>query len=183
MEETRQYPAVITQSSYVQALIEADRQEIARVPKAVGPQDVANWCGSAPNVVSGVWVSARNGAATSQHCEFALQAYEDAPLFGNLASRDNGIAPSWGEAGNDHVEPCTKRGRQQQWYKDFWPLHSQRFWRLWLYRAARTVVHFWSLQIRPGFKRRRLSAHLTSQNRRGWAAGPARHTSKPAGDV
>ena len=75
-----------------------------------------------------------------QHCtQFVLEAFENKEFLSKLTSREVDIALSWGEGGKDHRKPCINRGRQEKWYKDSWPSRWQRLWRLWPYRAAKTV--------------------------------------------
>ncbi len=122
--------------------------------------------------------------APASHCfGICAVAYESTVPLPKLIACGHGAAPSWGDAGNDHADPCTARGRQQEWYKDFWPLHLQRLWRWWLYRAAWTVRHYRLHRTRPAFRQAKSTAALTSHPCRGWAAGPIRSTSLIRGDV
>lgn len=116
-------------------------------------------------------------ALASHYCDFVSEPYENKRFLPKLIAREYGFAPSWGEGGNDRSDPCTKRGRQQKWYKDFWPLQSQRLWRLWPCRAVRTVLHYRLLRTRPIYRRPHWVAQFTSYLSCGQAFGPARHTS------
>ena len=70
-----------------------------------------------------------HGAPTSHQSHFAPEMYEIKAFLTMLVPCDDRIAPSWGRAGTNQTAPCSNRGRQQKWYKEFSPLHSQRFWR------------------------------------------------------
>ena len=116
--------------------------------------------------------------ATASHCcDFVSEPYEKKQFLPTLMSREDCFAPSWGDGGNDHSDPCTKRGRQQKWFKDFWPLQSQRLWRLWPFRAVRTVLHYRLLRTRPNYRRPHWVAQFTSYLSRGQAFRSVRHTS------
>lgn len=190
MEKTRQYPALSYGLSYFAAVFShfwqkpaASRRNVLSGFFAQCTQYFDALRVKAQDMLFCAGQSAAYGAPTSHVDRFARQAYENKAFLAMVMSRDDGIAPSWGEAGNDHVDPCTKRGRQQKWYKEFWPLHSQRFSRWWLYRAVRTVLHYRSLRTRPAFKRSIFTARLTSHPSRGWACRPARCIAPATGAV
>jgi len=91
-----------------------------------------------------------NSESLWQHCtQFVLEAFENTVFLSRLALREVDIALSWGKGGKDHRKPCINRGRQEQWYKDSWPSRWQRLWRLWPFRAAKTVHRCGLLLMRP----------------------------------
>lgn len=112
-------------------------------------------------------------ALASHYCDFGLQAYEKKRFLPMVSLREVLFVPSWGLG---FPRPCTKRGRQQKWYKDFWLLHSQRFSRLWLYRAVRTVLRYPLLRIWPCYRRSRLTDLFTKNLCCGRGQAPVRHT-------
>lgn len=112
-------------------------------------------------------------APASHYCDFGSQVFGKKQFLAIVLSREEIFVPSW-SLGTPRL--CIKRGRQQKWYKDFWLLHSQRFLRLWLYRAVRTVLRYPLLRIWP-YCRRSLWTDLFTKNLCcGRGQAPARHT-------
>jgi hypothetical protein len=122
-------------------------------------------------------------ARTPHCCDFAAEVYGNKRFLHMISPREHGIAPSWGNGGNDHRQPCITRGRQQKWYKDFWLLQWQRLWRLWPYRATKTVPRIqlhrtWHFNRRPYW-----AVKLSSYLCRGRVFVPVRRTSFAIGCV
>ena len=112
-------------------------------------------------------------APASHYCDFGLQVFGKKSFLPMIAVREEDFAPSWGLG---LPRPCSKRGRQQKWYKDFWLLHSQRFLRLWLYRAVRTVPRYPLLRIWPCYRRSHLTDLFTKKLCRGRGQALVRNT-------
>ncbi len=121
-----------------------------------------------------------DGASTSHYSDFGLQAFGKKRFLPMILKREMVFAPSWGLG---FPRPCSKRGRQEKWYKDFWLLHSQRFSRLWLYRAVRTVLRYKLLRIWPCYRLSQLTGLCPNTQCRGRGLAPVRHAPFPKGCV
>ncbi len=114
------------------------------------------------------------------HCiGFALEPVENKQFSANVSARDVDIALSWGQGGNDHWQPCTARGRQEKWYKDYWPSQSLHLWRLWAFRAAKTALRCKAHRRLLQHRRSLSTATFTSIYCFGRAFGPVRHPLSP----
>lgn len=110
---------------------------------------------------------------------FALEPIEKKRFSAKVPARDVDIALSWGQGGNDHWQPCTTRGRQEKWYKDYWPSQSLHLWRLSAFRAANTVPRCMSHRTLLQLTRSLSTATFTSKLSSGRAFGPVRHPLAP----
>lgn len=70
--------------------------------------------------------------------QFALEVFENKVFLLIITLCEVDIAPLWDKGGADRLQTHTNRGRQEEWYKDYWLLQLRRSWRSWLSRAART---------------------------------------------
>lgn len=77
-------------------------------------------------------------ALTSHRFTFGVDVCENKRFLPTFVSREHGIAPSRDCQVRDSRQTRTDRGRQRQWYKDFWHSQWQRLWRWWLCREVRT---------------------------------------------
>ena len=125
------------------------------------------------NIVQCLRENLADDALAPHCCDFGLQAFGKKHFLSMIASREGNFVPSWGPGAPG---PCTKRGRQQKWYKDFWLLRSQRFSRLWLYRAARTVLRYPLLRIWSCYRRSHLIGLFTENLCCGRGQALVRHT-------
>ena len=110
----------------------------------------------------GIWAARRSPVESllQHYAHFALEVFENKGFLPILQLREVDIAPSWDVDGSRHRQSRNTEGRQQQWYKDFWHLPSQRWWRLLGFRAARTVRRSRSPLTRP---------HSKLSNTTGWS--------------
>ena len=117
-----------------------------------------------------------------QHCaQFALEVFENKAFLPIVESREVDIALSWGQGGEDRSKPCTNRGRQIQWYKDFLLSRLRRSWRLLPFRAAKTVRRCNSHQMQQHNSRSITTSWFTSAHCFGRAFGPVLPASFLAG--
>lgn len=117
-----------------------------------------------------------SGESKAPHCtDFALEPVENKQFLNILSAREVDIALSWGQGGKDRQKPCTVRGRQEQWYKEYWPSHSLHFWRLSAFRAVKTVLRCKSHRTLLQLKWRSAAAAFTSRPSIGRAFGSVRH--------
>ncbi len=117
--------------------------------------------------------SCRISESFRQHyTQFALEPFENAVFLDTEYPREVDIALSMGQGGKDRSVPSQKRGRQQEWYKDFWLLQLRRLWRLSLFRVVNIGLYPTSRRMQPCISRSITTSSLTSINFYGRALGP-----------
>lgn len=123
--------------------------------------------------IGGYAISCLTSESFRQHyTQFALEPFENAEFLDTADSREVDIALSKGQGGKDRSVPSQKRGRQQEWYKDYWLLQLRHLWRLSLFRVAKIGLYPTSRRMQPCISKSITTSFLTSINSFGRAFGP-----------
>lgn len=128
----------------------------------------------AQNIVGCAVMRRRFESLLQHHAQSTVEVFENKAFLPIVKSREVDIALSMGSGGADHRKPCTTKGRQEQWYKDFWLSQLQRSWRLLRYRAAKTVNRCKLRQMQPHNSRSTTTSWFTDDCFLGWALRPVR---------
>lgn len=116
-----------------------------------------------------------------QRVQSALEAFGKKELLPNMWVRETKLACPQGQGDTDRQKPCMHRGRQKEWYKDFWLSRWQRSWRWLPFQAAKTALRSRSLLMWPHSSTSITTGSSNEHHYRGWAYGPIRTTSLKMG--
>lgn len=112
-----------------------------------------------------------------QWLQFGSEVFEKKEFLPIVVERETQFACPQGQGDADRQTPCTHRGRQKQWYKDFWLSRWQRLWRWLPFQAAMTAHRSRSLLMWPHSSTPITTGSSNEDRFLGWAYGPIRTTS------
>jgi hypothetical protein len=147
-------------------------QKTACVCRHVQPPHLEETAMFARNVGMAAERCLKFGSLQQHHLRCGAEAFEKKEFLPMIDLREIDIACSSGQGDAERQKPGLRRGRQKQWYKDFWLSRLQCSWRSLPRPAVRTVHRsrfhlMWphsSTSITTGFSKYDYSL--------GWAFGP-----------
>ena len=117
-----------------------------------------------------------NPETLQQHrVQFAVEVFEKKVFLPTMAVRETHLACPQGQGDADRQKRCMHRGRQKQWYKDFWLSQWQRLWRWSPFQAAKTAHRSRSHLMRPHSSTSITARYSKNDHLTGWAFGPVQH--------